>query len=125
MNAVLNAWVDSVNNGDLEGLIGMYDESATLLPTLSAHQASTPAAIRAYFVNLTAKPALSVELDHDTLTEYLLSETVTCICGYYTFSYEEDAAVRIIPSRFTFVVDKTIDHPIIHHHSSQIPQPHS
>ena len=125
MNAILNAWMDRVNNGDLEGVLGMYDPSATLLPTLSPQQASTPAAIRAYFENLAAKPALIVKLDHDTLTEYHLSETVTCICGQYTFSYEENAAVQIFPSRFTFVVDKTKNHPIIHHHSSQIPQPHS
>ena len=124
MNDILDTWVQKVNAGDLEGVLGLYDESATLLPTLSAQQAATPEAIRAYFTNLASKSALSVQLHNDTLTQYRLSETVVCLCGHYTFSYEEDAAVLIFASRFTFVIDSAKNRPIIHHHSSQIPQPH-
>ena len=124
MNDILDTWVQKVNAGDLEGVLGLYDESATLLPTLSAQQAATPEAIRAYFTSLASKPVLSVQLQNDTLTQYRLGEAVVCLCGYYTFSYEEDAAVQILASRFTFVIDTAKNRPIIHHHSSQIPQRH-
>ena len=124
MNDILDTWVQKVNAGDLEGVLGLYDESATLLPTLSAQQAATPEAIRAFFTNLASKPALSVQLHSDTLTQYRLGETVVCLCGYYTFSYEKDPAVQILASRFTFVIDTAKNRPIVHHHSSQIPQPH-
>ena len=32
---VLKAWMQAVNNGDLEGLTALYDESAVLIPTFS------------------------------------------------------------------------------------------
>ena len=124
MNAILKTWIERVNAGDLEGVIGMYDESATLLPTFSPHQAATKAAIRSYFENLAAKSALSVQLQPDTLIEYRIGETVECVCGKYTFSYEAEGKLNSFASRFTFVINTMKVHPIIHHHSSQVPQLH-
>ncbi len=124
MNAILQTWIERVNAGDIEGVIKMYAESATLLPTFSAHQAATPAAIRAYFENLASLAALSVQLHPDTLVAHQIGETAECICGNYTFSYEADGKLQSIASRFTFVMDAKNDHSIIHHHSSQIPPHH-
>ena len=125
MNAILKTWIERVNAGNLEGVWDMYDESATLLPTFSPHQASTKDAIRAYFEKLASIPGLSVQLHEDTLVAHQISESVECICGNYTFSYEVDGRIQSFASRFTFVMDALNDHPIIHHHSSQVPQPHS
>ena len=124
MNAILKTWVERVNAGDLEGVIGMYAESATLLPTFSPHQASSEADIRAYFENLASLPALGVQLHEDTLIEHQIDEAVECACGNYTFSYEVEGEVQAFASRFTFVMDAGKARPIIHHHSSQVPQPH-
>ena len=124
MNPILNTWMERVNAGDLEGIIGMYAESATLLPTFSPHQASTEVDIRAYFEKLASRPDLSVRLHKDTCVVHQLGESVECVCGHYTFSYEADGRILSFAARFTFVIDAVQDHPIIHHHSSQIPQPH-
>ncbi len=124
MNAVLQTWMEKVNAGDVEGVLGLYDESATLLPTFSPHQAATKAAIKAYFENLASQAAINVEFHPDTIIEYRMGETAECVCGHYTFSYNVAAKKHSFASRFTFVINATKDHPIIHHHSSEIPQPH-
>ncbi|MBW2412840.1 MAG: nuclear transport factor 2 family protein [Deltaproteobacteria bacterium] len=124
MNAVLQTWIERVNSGDLEGVLEMYDDSATLLPTFSPQQATTKAAIRAYFENLASKSSLSVQLQPETLTTYRITDAIECISGNYTFSYEIKGKIQSIASRFTFVINAIKDHPIIHHHSSQVPQPH-
>ena len=114
MNAFLNTWMEKVNSGELEGVVGLYDESATLLPTFSPHPASTKAAIKAYFENLASKTALSVEFDPDTIIEYRMGESVECICGHYTFAYEAGGRMQSFASRFTFVINAAKDRPIIH-----------
>lgn len=124
MNAVLKTWMERVNAGDLEAVLDLYDESATLLPTFSPQQAATKAAIKAYFENLAAKAALSVRFHPETLVAYQINQTVECVSGNYTFAYENQGKLQSFASRFTFVIDTAKDHPIIHHHSSQIPQPH-
>ncbi len=124
MNAILQTWIERVNARDLKGVIEMYAESATLLPTFSSHLAATPTAIRAYFENLASLDSLSVHLHKDTLVAHQVGETVECICGNYTFSYEAEGTVQSFACRFTFVMDVKNDHPIIHHHSSQVPPPH-
>ena len=124
MNAVLQTWIERVNAGDLEGVLEMYDDSATLLPTFSPQQATTKAAIRAYFENLAAKATLKVQLHPETLNEYRAGEAFVCVSGNYTFSYEAEGKIQSFASRFTFVINAVKDHPIIHHHSSQVPQSH-
>ena len=125
MNTVLQTWMESVNAGDIEGVLELYDESATLLPTFSPQQAAGKAAIRDYFENLAAKGSISVELHADSICAHQIGNTAECVCGHYTFSYEVDGKIQSFASRFTFVIDANNDHPIIHHHSSQIPQPHN
>ena len=124
MNAVLQTWIERVNAGDLEGVLEMYDDSATLLPTFSAQQATTKAAIRAYFENLASKTALKVRLHPETINECRTGEAFECISGNYTFSYEAEGQIQSFASRFTFVINAIKDQPIIHHHSSQVPQSH-
>ena len=124
MNAVLQTWIERVNAGDLEGVLEMYDDSATLLPTFSPQQATTKDAIRAYFENLASKSALRVQLHPETLNEYRAGEAFECVSGNYTFSYEAEGKIQSFASRFTFVINAIKDHPIIHHHSSQVPQSH-
>ena len=124
INAVLQTWIEKVNAGDLEGVLEMYDDSATLLPTFSPQQATTKDAIRAYFENLASKSALRVQLHPETLNEYRSGEAFVCVSGNYTFSYEAEGKIQSFASRFTFVINAIKDHPIIHHHSSQVPQSH-
>ena len=124
MNAILQTWIERVNAGDLEGVLEMYDDSATLLPTFSPQQATTKAAIRAYFENLASKSALRVQLHPETLNEYRAGEAFECVSGNYTFSYESEGKIQSLASRFTFVINAVKVQPIIHHHSSQVPQPY-
>jgi hypothetical protein len=124
MNVVLQTWMERVNAGDLEGVLEMYDDSATLLPTFSPQQATSKAAIRAYFENLASRSALRVQLQPETVKEYRAGEAIECISGNYTFSYEAEGKIHSFASRFTFVVNAIKDQPIIHHHSSLVPQPH-
>ncbi|MGD9235997.1 MAG: DUF4440 domain-containing protein [Desulfobacterales bacterium] len=123
MNAILQTWIERVNAGDLEGALEMYDDSATLLPTFSPQPAITKAAIRAYFESLASKPGLKVRLHPETLNAYRAGEAFECISGHYTFSYEAEGKIQSFAARFTFVINAVKDQPIIHHHSSQVPQP--
>ena len=59
---VLKAWMQAINNGDLEGLIALYDENAVLIPTFSNRLLGTKAMIRDYFVRLDVREELSIAL---------------------------------------------------------------
>jgi hypothetical protein len=120
--AVLDRWVQHVNTGELDNILALYSEHATLLPTFSSGRLRTPEERRRYFVALAGRPQLQVVVRENSVTVYPVSETAAVIVGLYTFQFELDQQLMNFESRFTFVVDTAAAAPILHHHSSQIPR---
>ena len=122
MHDILTQWVEAQNSGVPERVTSLYAEHATLLPTLWPVLCTTPRAIDDYFRNRLQQFSARVEIDEDTVTVERLTDTLDLIYGLYTFSFDTDADRRFVPSRFSFVIDRSLERPILHHHSSTVPQ---
>jgi len=115
---IIDHWAEHFNNGNLEGLLDMYHEEATLLPTFSPNLLSTLEQIEEYFVR-TIEHQASVEIDDGRTIKKKLSENIYLMTGFYIFYFDNNRK-REFKSRFTFLIDLSTEKPIQHHHSSQI-----
>ena len=115
---IINHWAEHFNNGNLESLLDMYHEGATLLPTFLPNLLSTPEQIKEYFVR-TIENQASVEIDNGRTIKKKLSENMYLMTGFYILYLDNDRK-REFKSQFTFLIDLTTERPIQHHHSSQI-----
>jgi hypothetical protein len=119
---VLQAWIDAVNSLQIETVLGLYSTDHVLLPTFSPHMMRDDASTRQYFDQLGSRKGLMVRIHPRTLTEQVLNEHCSVLCGIYTWSFEIDDEPLSFASRFTYVIDLQEDQPIRHHHSSQLPR---
>ena len=115
---IINHWAEHFNNGNLESLLDMYHEGATLLPTFLPNLLSTPEQIEEYFVR-TIDHQASVEIDDSQTIKRKLSENMYLMTGFYIIYFNNNRK-REFKSRFTFLIDLSTEKPIQHHHSSQI-----
>lgn len=120
--AVLEQWMQAVNQADVESLVSMYDENAVLIPTFSNRLLNTPEKIRGYFEKLGERPELSISLHEKTLVIQNLAEQQYVLGGLYNWRFSVDDEVLNFEARFSYVFDLSKEHPIVHHHSSQIPR---
>ena len=115
-------WVCCVNQGEIDDVIALYDDSAVLMPTFFPHIVSDKGELANYFSMLFSKTELFVVL-HEQDTYYLQTAGQGYVVnGNYDFKFNVDGILQTFPSRFTFVVDLGKESPILHHHSSQIPK---
>jgi len=114
-------WVGVVNKKSVTQILGLYSESATLLPTFSAVPAQGHDQIETYFRNLLSRDSVAVELNDVSISGDDISANITATHGTYTFLYNEKGVQKSFPARFTFVLDTDKLAPIIHHHSSLVP----
>ena len=119
---VLDIWLERLNAGELENTAALYSQIAVLLPTFSDKAARTPEAVRKYFKALSSHKGLRVSLHPDSVVVQRISEKIHCISGLYCWHFEPEKKKKIVEARFTFVVDLTLEAPILHHHSSQVPE---
>ena len=119
---VLKAWMQAVNNGDLEGLLALYDESAVLIPTFSNRLLSKPGVIRDYFAKLCGREELSIALHEKTLNIQSINKDIHAMNGIYCWRFAIDGELLSFEARFSYLLDFSRPRPIIHHHSSQIPR---
>jgi len=119
---VLFQWVSRVCSGNADDITALYHESAVLIPTFSPHTVITREGIRNYFGQLASRDGLGVRLHSKALRKHSQSETLHTLSGIYSFEFEVDQVLLSFPSRFTFVMDISLDKPILHHHSSQVPR---
>ena len=119
---ILKEWMQAVNNGDLEGLMALYDDKAVLIPTFSNRLLHTPAALRDYFQKLAAREDLSIALHEKTLSIRLIVNDVYGVHGIYCWRFVVDEELLSFEARFSYVLDVAREKPIIQHHSSQIPR---
>lgn len=119
---VLMDWLNRVNSGDIEGVLSMYSDDAVLLPTFSDEIRTTGDDIRSYFVMISSSDKVVVELDTDSMIVQQLTETMFTIGGIYSWLLVKGEEERNFLARFTYTIDINSDKPIIHHHSSVVPQ---
>ena len=119
---VLSRWISGICTGAIDEVEVLYDEHAVLIPTFSPHTVATTQGIRQYFEQLATRDKLQVRLYDKSLKKQALGGNSFVLSGIYAFEFEVDQMLLTFPSRFTFAVDLTLERPIIHHHSSQVPR---
>jgi len=119
---VLKEWMQAVNNGDLEGLLALYDEHAVLIPTFSNRLLSKFESIREYFEKLCSREELSIALHEKTLDIQAIGGDIHTMHGIYCWRFAIDGELLSFEARFSYVIDLARINPIVHHHSSQIPR---
>ena len=116
---IIDQWASFFNNGDLDGIMNLYHDNSTLLPTFLPNLLSTPEQIENYFVR-TIDGQASVEIDDSQTIKRKLSENMYLITGSYIFCLKKENNTKYL-SWFTFLIDLSVDSPIRHHHSSRVP----
>jgi len=119
---ILEQWMKTINNGDLEGLLGLYDSHAVLIPTFSNRLLNTPEKLRQYFEKLGSREELSIALHEKTLIIQELQNQIFSLSGIYNWRFVVDGELLNFEARFSFTIDISKPNPILHHHSSQIPR---
>ena len=119
---VLKPWLNGVNSGNLNDVVSLYSENAVMLPTFSSKCLATAADIRAYFERLAGQKSLHVQLHEKTLIVQDFSSRLHSISGIYGWQFELEGEILNFEARFTFTIDLNLSRPIVHHHSSQVPQ---
>lgn len=119
---LIERWMQAVNRGDLEALLGLYDPQAVLMPTFSNRLLNTPEKLRDYFEKLATREELSIALHERTLQVQKLPGGLFAMGGIYNWRFLVDGELLNFEARFSYVVDLTRPHPILHHHSSQLPR---
>ncbi len=119
---VLEQWMQAVNNGDVESLLGLYDSQAVLIPTFSNRLLNTPDKLREYFEKLGSREELSIALHEKTLIVQELQNQIFSLSGIYNWRFIVDGELLNFEARFSYVIDLSRPSPILHHHSSQIPR---
>lgn len=118
----LNRWIAAVNSGDMETVLAMYAESSVLLPTFSSEVRGTPDEIRDYFLNLAKNAKVEVTIDENSKVLQRLSDHVYTLGGLYTWHIVDANSERTFVARYTFMMDMSAERPIVHHHSSLVPE---
>lgn len=118
---ILEKWLHAVNNGAMHEVVSLYCDYATLLPTFSNEQLRGLDDLEKYFGRLAEYQGLQVILQENTLSVQIVFDNIYCLTGYYCWQFEGEGAPRDCVARFTFIVDISSASPIIHHHSSQLP----
>lgn len=119
---VLKTWMSRVNEGDLNGILALYDGNAILIPTFSNRVLNAPEKIQNYFENLIHREDLSIALHEKTLTIQPMRDTLHSLCGIYCWRFAVEGELLSFEARFSFILDLSLPNPIVHHHTSQIPR---
>ncbi len=119
---ILSKWLDAINAGDIESILELYNKEAILIPTFSNRLLNNPGKIREYFERLGSYEELSIALHEKTLTVQPIGDTKYALCGIYCWRFMLDDELLSFEARFSYVIDSSLESPIVHHHSSQIPR---
>ncbi len=114
---ILNNWQQQLNEGNLSGVLKLYDLSCVLIPTFSSEILKDHQQIKEYFVKVIEIQKGKVEFHTNSISEKQVGENIYLLSGKYYFYILENEK---IPARFSFLVNPYSDNPIMHHHSSQI-----
>ncbi len=114
-------WIQAVNQGDLQTLLGLYDPQAVLIPTFADRPLNTPGELKGYFESLGRRQGLHIVFDPQTLLLQELSDNTFILSGVYEWRFLVEGEEQRLKARFSYVIDLSKPAPIVHHHSSQVP----
>ena len=119
---VYHAWCDAIGSahGNFHEIIKYYSPNAILLPTLSPKiLVNKNGGLNDYFKELTSKP--NIKCNPEKLITRIYGK-IAINAGFYSFSYEQNGAKKVVPARFSFVYEKQGNQwLIVNHHSSILP----
>ena len=114
---ILKHWQKNLNEGNLSGVLKLYDLSCVLIPTFSSDILTDHEQIKEYFVKVIEVQKGKVEFRPNSISEQQVGENMYLLSGKYFFHLMEKEK---IPARFSFLVNLLSENPILHHHSSRI-----
>ena len=117
--SVLEQWAQCFNNGNLDGIIRLYQPDSTLLPTFKPVLMKSGDQISGYF-NAAIEGNASIEFNVNKSIKTELSESTYLMTGSYVFCLPSKDGQKY-ESWYSFVIDTSKDSPIKHHHSSRVP----
>jgi uncharacterized protein (TIGR02246 family) len=119
--AVAREWNDAFAQHDLEKILGLYAEGATVWGTNALTLRTTPQEIRSFFRSTFRIPKVRITFDNQTIRVF---GNVAVVAGNYTFTAGQGDDEQNNPARYSFTFLKTGDRwLIIDHHSSPMPTP--
>lgn len=112
-------WIDAINDGDVEPIVAMYAQDASLFPTFSSSNQQGEKEIKHYFHNLLNQAKNTTCRVTESTIHYLGEADDIVLCtGLYTFTQDDVD----FPARFTIVAKvENNTWKIVHHHSSCVP----
>lgn len=119
---VVQKWMELIQSRNLQGVLSLYSKDAIIIPTFSDSMQNSPQKIKAYFNRLFSRTNLSITLHDKTIKVQNLNNELSIISGMYCWKFDVEEELISYEARFSFIVDKSKESPIIHHHSSQIPR---
>ena len=114
---ILNSWQQHLNEGNLSGVLKLYDINCVLIPTFSSEILTDREQITEYFVRVIEVLKGEVECQPNAISEQQVGENMYLLSGKYFFQL---MGKKKIPARLSFLVNPMSENPIIHHHSSRI-----
>ena len=113
---ILNRWQQNLNEGNLSGVLKLYDLSCVLIPTFSSDILTDHEQIKEYFINVIEVQKGTVQFQQNSFSEQKIMGNMYLLSGKYFFNLIEN---EIIPARFSFLINTINENPIMHHHSSR------
>jgi uncharacterized protein (TIGR02246 family) len=115
----LTQWVKTVETGNTEQMLALYDKDAIMFSVFAVKPLETPKALHRYYDEVYKNPDRKVVVTESYVRMF---GNVALNSGLYTLSYKQDNEPVVIPSRFSFTyVLKDGKWVIIEHHSSKVP----
>ena len=122
LREILRNWIEGVNEMRLGEVAALYAEDAVLIPTFSSSIYNSETEIAGYFDRITDQREVSVTVREETVVEQADIQGAQVIGGIYDWRIISDGEENVFGARFSFVVAPGEKRPILHHHSSLLPE---
>ena len=113
---ILKNWQQNLNDGNLSGILKLYDLSCVLIPTFSSEILTHHEQIKEYFFNVIEVQKGKVQFQEDSFSQQQIMGNLYLLSGKYFFNLMGNEK---IPARFSFLINTFHENPIMHHHSSR------
>ena len=113
---ILKRWQQNLNEGNLLGVLKLYNLSCVLIPTFSSEILKEHEQIKEYFINVIEIQKGTVQFQQNSISEQQLVGNMYLLSGKYFFNLMGNEK---IPARFSFLINPFHESPIMHHHSSR------
>jgi hypothetical protein len=114
--AILIAWMQIVNNRDVESLFAPYHSQALLIPTFFKRLINTTDKLRKYFEKLGSLRELSIALHEKSVIVRNIQHDICTLSGFYNWYLAIDGGLLNFEARSSYMLDLAKPIPNMHHH---------